>query len=858
MATEPHYIDVDLKRKTQFSTPVVTQNDTDVVFIMRISDDGRTSPDLLDKFSKVTLTSERWDRESFFTLGSKVDGTNGVEFRLGTKELELVGKVTASVQFYSTDGRKSSSHFRYQVEKDLTGEYVPTETEAGLIETVLIDGPEIIGAAQKATQDTIQSLEVFNTDKAESLGELTTTIEENRVEWKPAVATVAERDTKYPNPVNGWTVRVTGETAIYKYSKNAWIKTDQYNPAAVDGLYTQLAETVNKNPIYLTDYKVHPLNTAAQNTGFIQQAILDAEKTNRPIILPWVPDGQWIRINDSLKFNTGGVKITGFGKQSRIQQTVFPKAIFEVRAPNVEIDGVFGSGVAFSGAGLGDTHVTNAVVYIGGGAHNAIARNIKGENISTVINVAAEAGGVATAPLENVTVENIETKDVVFGLLLSGTKNLHFSNIRGHYKLLNNVPTPPHLIYSSSAYGLNTDVQGDTAYSVNGEVSYAYQFKALIGGEINNLYARNSMGLLHVMDSVDTKFKNVSAFEDTWDGLGQASIDLEGINNNITLDNVSTKMIGNGKAIKIGAETSNSRINNIEVETNHSIENTVDDAYDIDIRGTNNIIENVTSKNIGSATWWASIGIWIGVNNKIVSPKTSGNKDGILVRTASNSSGSAIENYSMVDLKNFTRRAISIGMATKLIPKNEVETKNNLLAFDRGDILYGSVGTLTYTTSGHKWLYPVGEYRILNGRIFSSVAIVSAAYVSLETANVELKFGLKYMNREAAAIRVIDRNNYIGARLDHALNLAYVYKCVGGVITRLAEVPFTPQVGRRYEYKLSGFGNVVDFYVDGAKMVSATLDAEATTTFGAIKNHGITTVTSNTGLFDNIEWRSLE
>lgn len=316
MATEPHFIDVDLKRKTQFSTPVVTQNDTDVVFIMRISDDGRTSPDLLNNFSKVTLTSERWDRESFFTLGSKVDGTNEVEFRLGTKELELVGKVTASVQFYSTDGRKSSSHFRYQVEKDLTGEYVPTETEAGLIETVLIDGPEIIGAAQKATQDTIQSLEVFNTDKAESIGELTTTIEENRVEWKPAVATVAERDTKYPNPVNGWTVRVTGETAIYKYSKNAWIKTDQYNPAAVDGLYTQLAETAkksevqslvtNKAEIAYVDSKVSAIDRGYGETYATLAALQSAFPTGNTKRYVVSADGKWYFWNGSA-WAAGGV-----------------------------------------------------------------------------------------------------------------------------------------------------------------------------------------------------------------------------------------------------------------------------------------------------------------------------------------------------------------------------------------------------------------------------------------------------------------------------------------------------------------------------------------------------------------------
>lgn len=156
---KPHYIDVDLKKKTQYNVPFVTQNDSDTVLILRITDDGQSDPSILDAFTTITLTSERRDRKSFYVLGERIAGTNEIQFRLGTTELELVGSVTAAVQFYSEEGRQSSAHFRYDVEKDVTSEYVPAGREATLIETVLIEGPRIMEEAEQATADAIQAMQ---------------------------------------------------------------------------------------------------------------------------------------------------------------------------------------------------------------------------------------------------------------------------------------------------------------------------------------------------------------------------------------------------------------------------------------------------------------------------------------------------------------------------------------------------------------------------------------------------------------------------------------------------------------------------------------------------------------------------
>jgi len=618
----------------------------------------------------------------------------------------------------------------------------------------------------------------------------------------------------------------------------------------------QMAEKVNKStlPIYLAEYGVSHTQTAATNTPLFKQAVADAQSSGRPLILPWVNAGSWIDINDEILITVGNFKIMGYGKQTRIRQTVFPKAIFKIDAPNVEIVDLFGTGVVFSGAGLGDTHVTNSVVYVTKNGHNTTINRIKGENISTVVNVA----GDTVAPVTNVSVNDIESKDVVFALLFSGTRNFNFSNIRGHYKLLNNVATPPHLIYSSNAFGENYNVNGSNCFSKDGEFSYAYQFKNIRGGLFSNMDAVNSKGVLHIMECSNVDVIGVKSLGDTWPTLASGSIELETANANITISKAVVKLAGNGKAVRFSAETSYSKLKDAEIETNHTTENLADDAYDVDIRGLNNTVEDVTSNNIGTARWWASIGIWSGMNHRIVSPKTSGNKDGIIIRFATASGGNLIENYVMSDFKNFTRRAMSIAASTKLIPAEGAGQQNRLLAFDRGDIMTGSVALLSNTTSGHKWEVPFGEFRILNNRIYNSVGVGAVAYLALATSNIELKSGVKYKNREALVVRLIDRTNFIAARLDHFQNLAYIYKVVGGITTTIAQVPFTPKVGRRYEYRLSVFDDQADFIVDGVRLVSTTLDADTMTMFGTAKNHGIIGLAEPEGLFDNIEWVNIE
>lgn len=70
--------------------------------------------------------------------------------------------------------------------------------------------------------------------------------EENKTNWKQEVATVVLRNSTYPNPQIGDTVRITGEARIDRFNGTEWITTDRYNPAAIDEVTVKLAEKADK------------------------------------------------------------------------------------------------------------------------------------------------------------------------------------------------------------------------------------------------------------------------------------------------------------------------------------------------------------------------------------------------------------------------------------------------------------------------------------------------------------------------------------------------------------------------------------------------------------------------------------
>ena len=602
-------------------------------------------------------------------------------------------------------------------------------------------------------------------------------------------------------------------------------------------------------PIFLADKGVSHTNTAANNTALISAAITEAGLTNRPIQFPYVPDGQYIDINNEFIISKS-IEIKGFGDNTRIRQLTFPKGIFIVQADNATISGFNFFGVPFDAVGMGSEHVGYCGVWVR--ASQVKVSNIRCDGLSTVIRVSSDINTGSYA--ENVTVENIYCKNVVFALLYAATNNLNFKNIVGHYKLMTGVSTPPHLVYSSEySYNLtlrNLNTKGSDCYSQNGEYSNAYQIKETVDGYFKNLAANNSVGILNVMSCERVTFDGIISLNDAWLNRTSGSLILQGTNNDIKIKNIMLKMTNDALPLSAGVGTTNLTLNDVYIETNHTATNTQGDIF---LQVANAVLSNITVVNSGSAIWLAGIHLFSGGNYKIINPTVSGNKFGIYVR--STASNVVFENVRKANVTG-TVLSVSGGAAIKH-QLSEYAESNRILAYDNFTIgnEYGYIDTSisSYATEGGLLLKcAFGKFHFTDNKLIPEYAL-SVAYIDTLTPNVEISCGVKYVSfYDKLCVRLIGKNDLIGAYIDGSTNTANIGKVIAGVLTSLGSAPFTPQVGRRYEYKIITFGNVVDFYIDGVKYVSVVLDAGLMTTFGSLTKHGIQ-ASGITGVYDNLK-----
>lgn len=176
-----------------------------------------------------------------------------------------------------------------------------------------------------------------NADYAKQQGEYAQTeannvkqfVEDNKTRWLPAVTTVAVRNSTYPNPENGDTVRVTSEAKTYRYvSTTGWVVTDIYDATAIDQVTTQLDENAMK---VAGEYNI--MEFVGDNK------VIDFNVINRAINL--VPEGAILKFPtneysfDSIVINKSVVIDL---QNSEIETTTNNKTIFEVKGTQSEIN----------------------------------------------------------------------------------------------------------------------------------------------------------------------------------------------------------------------------------------------------------------------------------------------------------------------------------------------------------------------------------------------------------------------------------------------------------------------------------------------------------------------------------------
>jgi len=139
-------ITADTRKKSTMLVPNVVQNDSLNVFVVKIQED-RQDIELEDGIA-YTLTNE----DGIIIKGDKT-GPNEITFNVPGSVLKETGAFSASIQLYHEDGRISTLEFVYNVVRDLTGEFIPSDPEKTLIEIVLVEGPKVIQDAKDATVD---------------------------------------------------------------------------------------------------------------------------------------------------------------------------------------------------------------------------------------------------------------------------------------------------------------------------------------------------------------------------------------------------------------------------------------------------------------------------------------------------------------------------------------------------------------------------------------------------------------------------------------------------------------------------------------------------------------------------------
>ncbi|MDQ0414243.1 BppU family phage baseplate upper protein [Mesobacillus stamsii] len=207
---------VDIEKIVRNPVYTVNSNDLDTFKLIVTVNKSGIPADLTNVTPRIAI--KKPDGNTVF-LDGIVTGLGVCEFLLTTQAYVVSGSHKAEIMLYDGTTKVAvSNDFSYAVVKGIMNDNtVVSANEWQSIEKVLVDGPIAVDNAIDAAANAQQ------------------VASENKTKYLPAVATVADRDTTYPAPIHGDTVRVTDESKTYRYdSVSGWVLTDQYNPTAID------------------------------------------------------------------------------------------------------------------------------------------------------------------------------------------------------------------------------------------------------------------------------------------------------------------------------------------------------------------------------------------------------------------------------------------------------------------------------------------------------------------------------------------------------------------------------------------------------------------------------------------------
>jgi hypothetical protein len=326
------------------------------------------------------------------------------------------------------------------------------------------------------------------------------------------------------------------------------------------------------------------------DTTAIQAAIDAAELVKGIVYFPETTS--YYLISNNLTIDTAGVKVLGVGASSVIQQTTWGQPIFDIRAADVTIEGVYAKCDEAKTVIAGTVDGEPARGYCAGFyAANADRFRLLNSYADGFVCGAYLRGGTDNSLDEGNVVQNFHVTDVDQGILFGCQGGVQIDGLMVDTITASQTGNPSHALYSTpgaaNTYSLAATISN--VYSVSNTGGSAFQFKYLKDSNITNLQADNNLGLLFLDDVYDCNFTNLVGVNLGAEAASNAEVHVtEAYRCTFTGMEISYA-VDNQLAINVLAGSDNRFISPlIVVDTATSTSNL------FNLRGTRNSFENLT------------------------------------------------------------------------------------------------------------------------------------------------------------------------------------------------------------------------------------------------------------------------
>lgn len=203
-----YILKLDIKEQMSNQQIRLVQNDT-AYLKMELYDAGKKMDiSAGDRFVVSTENEATGERNNGM---AEYDGGQYVAYQFRHADMKSAGSHIARLSIYKNANRVSSLSFRYEVYEDL--EYVGTPDETTMLGD-LFTTIENLGIVAQRQGEYAED----RGDYANSAGDYAnSSAESNKLNWLPYVKTVAERASRYPNPLNGDVVFVIDDNKVYRF-----------------------------------------------------------------------------------------------------------------------------------------------------------------------------------------------------------------------------------------------------------------------------------------------------------------------------------------------------------------------------------------------------------------------------------------------------------------------------------------------------------------------------------------------------------------------------------------------------------------------------------------------------------------